>query len=267
MKFLMCVPDFFGVNYVINPWMKNQVGRVNHKLAMEQWINLRKIVARLAEVKLITSRSGLPDMVFTANAGFVLDNIVVLSKFKHEERQGEETYFDEWFSVRDYIVMEWSLGTKFEGAGDALYDSFRDVIWVGSGFRSIKIDEKLLKRMLGRISYNLTLVDERFYHLDTCFCPLPHGYVMYYPAAFDNRSLSFIHKFVMPSLRIEVNEEDALNFACNAVEIHGHILMNEASGDLQKYLRKAGFDPIITPLSEFVKAGGAAKCLTLRLDQ
>ena len=264
MKFLMCSPNFFGVDYVINPWMRNQIHNVDHRLALAQWINLRRQIAGIAEVSLIGCKVGLPDMVFTANAGFVLDNIGVLSNFKYEERREEEVYFEKWFRHNIEYVLKLDRHFIFEGAGDALYDPFRDVVWIGNGFRS-ETNPVLFRRILGRVCYDLTLVDERFYHLDTCFCPLPHGYVMYYPAAFDERSLGFIRHFIMPSCRIEISDEDALNFACNAVEIHGHILMNEASGELQYLLRKAGFDPIITPLSEFMKAGGAAKCLTLRL--
>jgi N-dimethylarginine dimethylaminohydrolase len=262
----MCVPDFFGVDYVINPWMKDQVGKVERKLAIEQWNNLRRKIAHLAEVVLIPARAGLPDMVFTANAGFNLDKITVLSKFKHEERRYEEEYFVDWFMQNDYLIMDWPYGVPFEGAGDALYDSFRNIVWFGHGWRSGEVSSKVLERTLGRCIFNLNLVDERFYHLDTCFCPLSHGYIMYYPGAFDEKSLNIIRKH-LPSLLIEVSEEDALNFACNAVEIHGHVIMNEATGDLQKRLRDAGFDPIITPLSEFLKAGGSAKCLTLRIDQ
>jgi len=264
MKFLMCVPDFFGVDYVINPWMEGQVGRVDHKIAMGQWVMLRRHIAKFAEVTLMSPRIGLPDMVFTANAGFVLGNLCLLSRFKYKERQGEEKCFEEWFRDRKYDTVFPTV--PFEGAGDLLYDQYRVSIWSGKGFRS-EVNDSLLWRLYGRAVYNLVLKDKRFYHLDTCFCPLSHGYVLYYPPAFDDSSVDLIRKRVGEESLIEVSEEDALNFSCNAVEIYSNIIMNEASADLRDKLKKSGFNLITTPLTEFMKAGGSAKCLTLRVDQ
>ncbi len=70
-RFLMCEPRFFEVCYVINPWMEGNQGKVNSDLAKQQWNNLHGIVSRLASVELIEPIAGLPDMVFTANAGLV----------------------------------------------------------------------------------------------------------------------------------------------------------------------------------------------------
>src|SRR5690606_24125496 len=109
--------------------------------------------------------------------------------------------------------------------------------------------------------------DPRFYHLDTCFCPLAGGHLMYYPAAFDAVSQAAIAARVPPSLRIAVSADDALAFACNAVNSGERVLMNHASEQLQERLRQCGFVPQCLPLSQFIKAGGAAKCLTLRLDE
>ena len=265
MKFLMCAPYFFGVNYVINPWMKGQQGKVNAGLAMDQWINLRRKVSHLGEIVLVQPRVGMPDMSFTANAGFVLNKLAILSNFRHKERKGEETFFEEWFRNNNYYALKCPPDFIFEGAGDALNDPGRDCVWIGSGFRS-NFNSTLVASIINRRIFKLRLADPRFYHLDTCFCPLDHKYIMYYPGAFEEKSLEVIRSHVPTEYRIEVSEEDALNFACNAVEIYDHIIMNDASWDLQRRLRRVGFEPIITPLAEFMKAGGAAKCLTLRLD-
>jgi N-dimethylarginine dimethylaminohydrolase len=113
----------------------------------------------------------------------------------------------------------------------------------------------------------LKLVDQRFYHLDTCFCPLEGGYVLFYPPAFDEESHTLIEKRVPADKRIVIDEEDALSFACNAVNIDDTIVVNRASAGLVRAMAKKGFDVVQTPLSEFMKAGGSAKCLTLRLDE
>jgi N-dimethylarginine dimethylaminohydrolase len=119
--------------------------------------------------------------------------------------------------------------------------------------------------LLGTRTAALTLIDPRFYHLDTCLCPLSGGYLLYFPAAFDARSQALIEALVPADKRIIADEADALKFCCNAVDLKEHIFLNDASENLQKHLRNAGFSPVITPLSEFMKAGGGAKCLTLKL--
>ncbi|HEY5139273.1 MAG TPA: hypothetical protein VIJ25_08165, partial [Methylococcales bacterium] len=134
-RFLMCEPSFFEVCYVINPWMEGNLGKVNKALARKQWQNLYDIVARLASVSLIEPVEGLPDMVFTANAGLVHDNDVIVSSFLHAERQPEAKHFEKYFSSHDYRVHRLQQDTIFEGAGDALFDSCGS-LWVGSGIRS-----------------------------------------------------------------------------------------------------------------------------------
>ena len=113
----------------------------------------------------------------------------------------------------------------------------------------------------------MRLVDPRFYHLDTCLCPLEGGYLLYFPAAFDEASQKAIADNVPPEKRIEVDAGDAEQFACNAVDLDRNVFMNGASEALQNRLRQAGFTPVLTPLGEFMKSGGAAKCLTLKLAE
>jgi N-dimethylarginine dimethylaminohydrolase len=110
-------------------------------------------------------------------------------------------------------------------------------------------------------------MDTRFYHLDTCFCPLEGGYVLYYPPAFDAESQAAIEERIASNRRIAISEEDALAFACNAVNIDATVVVNHATGAFVKALRAKGFEVIQNPLTEFMKAGGSAKCLTLRLDE
>jgi N-dimethylarginine dimethylaminohydrolase len=155
----------------------------------------------------------------------------------------------------------------FEGAGDALFDRGQDLLWVGHGFRSDEAVPALLEKLLSRKTAALNLIDPRFYHLDTCLCPLAGGYLLYFPAAFDATSRAVIEALVPQEKLIAVEEEDALKFCCNAVDLDGHVFMNDASDGLREQLRAAGFTPVMTPLSEFMKAGGGAKCLTLKLAE
>ena len=266
-RFLMCAPDHYDVDYVINPWMEGNVHKSSRDRAVEQWTGLFHILKDNATVDLVQPEKGVPDMVFTANAGLVLDNTVVLSRFFHKERQGEEPFFQKWFEDQGFTVHTLPKDLPFEGAGDALLDREGRWLWAGYGFRSELDSHPYLAKWLDIEVLSLRLMDERFYHLDTCFCPLAEGYLLYYPPAFDAYSNRMIELRVPEAKRIAVDEADAVNFACNAVNIDRLIVMNKISEDLKARLGEAGFQILETPLTEFLKAGGAAKCLTLRTTE
>ncbi len=267
LEILMCAPHHYEVDYVINPWMVGNVHRSSRERAMSQWQNLYEILRQRAEVKLVDPAQGWPDMVFTANAGLVLNQTVVLSQFYHPERQGEQPHFKRWFEQQGYTVHELPPELSFEGAGDALLDREGRWLWAGYGFRSVLESHPYLAKWLEIEVLSLRLVDERFYHLDTCFCPLSQGYLLYYPGAFDAYSNRLIELRVPAEKRIPIDEPDAINFACNAVDVNGSIVVNKVTPVLHAQLQERGFEVIETDLSEFLKAGGAAKCLTLRLTE
>lgn len=266
-RILMCPPNHYDVDYVINPWMEGNIHKSSRDRATEQWHKLFHIIKEHALVELVDPQPGWPDMVFTANAGLVLGKKVVLSRFFHKERQGEEPYFKEWFEAQGYTVYELPKDLPFEGAGDALLDREGRWLWAGYGFRSELDSHSYIAKWLDIEVVSLQLADERFYHLDTCFCPLNRGYLLYYPPAFDFYSNRIIEMRVPPEKRIAIGEADAVNFACNAVNVDDKIIMNKVSDDLKQRLKAVGFEVFETTLSEFLKAGGAAKCLTLRTTE
>lgn len=263
----MCSPDHYDVDYVINPWMEGNVHKSSRDRAVDQWQGLFHLLKDCAIVDLVNPQLGWPDMVFTANAGLVLGKDVVLSRFYHKERQGEEPHFKQWFAEQGYKVHELPKELPFEGAGDALLDREGRWLWAGYGFRSELDSHPYLAKWLDIEVLSLRLMDERFYHLDTCFCPLANGYLLYYPPAFDSYSNRLIELRVPESKRIAIEETDAVNFACNAVNVDRTIILNKASDDMKQRLAAIGFAVIETPLTEFLKAGGAAKCLTLRVTE
>lgn len=263
----MCSPHYYEVDYVINPWMEGNIHRSSLERAQEQWQGLYETIASRAEVDLVKPQPGWPDMVFTANAGLILGNQVVLSRFLHPERQGEEPFFKEWFEAQGHTVYTLPADLPFEGAGDALLDREGRWLWAGYGFRTELDSHALVAQWLGIEVLSLHLMDERFYHLDTCFCPLTDGYLLYYPPAFDAYSNRLIELRVPAEKRIAIDEPDAVTFACNAVNINHTVIMNQASDGLKGHLRAVGFEVVETPLTEFLKAGGAAKCLTLRVTE
>ena len=265
--FLMCPPEYFTVAYIINPWMHGNLRRIDNAVAKQQWRALYDTLTDLATVRLVLPQPGSPDMVFTANAGLVKGREFLVSRFRYPERQYEEPYFADWFMDRGYNVSLMPRDVPFEGAGDALFDRGDGALWMAHGHRSIPAAREIIAERLNVDVVVLKLVDNRFYHLDTCFCPLEGGYVLHYPPAFDEESQAIIEKRVPAARRIAIDEEDALAFACNAVNIDRTVVVNRATPAFVKALAAKDFSVVQTPLSEFMKAGGSAKCLTLRLDE
>lgn len=265
---LMCPPDHFTVNYSINPWMEGEEGEVSLARAKEQWAALRGVLADIAEVELIAPVPKLPDMVFTANAGAVYQQCAIISRFKPPQRRGEEPHFRNWFEARGFRVLPWPEELVFEGAGDALCDRAERWVWAGYGQRTDRAAHELLKSLYSdREIISLHLVDPFYYHIDTCMAPLEDGYLMYYPGAFDKDGRAEIERRVPAARRIAVTSEEAEQFACNAVSLGGHVVMNRPSARLRGVLTDAGFEVVPVDLAEFIKSGGSAKCLVLRLDE
>lgn len=264
-KILMCPPDYFTVDYVINPWMAGNEGSLDLGLAKRQWEGLRDRLSEFAEVVTIEAQPDLPDMVFTANAGVVYGNKAIASHFMPLERRPEEKHFKEWFKANGFELLDLDEKIGFEGAGDCLHDRRGPWLWTGYGFRTEIEAHKEIGDFFDVEVVSIRLTDERFYHIDTCFCPLTDGFLMYHPPAFDYDSRVAIESRIPPHKRIVVDTQDAGNFACNAVNIGDQVFLTKASDPLKARLMLNGFRVHEVELSEFLKAGGSAKCLTLKL--
>ncbi|OGS97958.1 MAG: hypothetical protein A3F73_12395 [Gallionellales bacterium RIFCSPLOWO2_12_FULL_59_22] len=261
--FLMCAPQFFEVCYIINPWMEGNQGRVDKARARRQWQNLYRIVSGMASVSLIEPVAGLPDMVFTANAGLARNKEVIVSSFRHAERQPEAKHFERFFASQGYQVRRLRKETIFEGAGDALFDS-RGRLWFGSGIRSEPSALGEIVAALAVEAHALELLDPHWYHLDTAFCPLPGGQAIGYKKAFSGKSVEMLDEAFGENI-VWVSDADARDFVCNAISIGQSIILHKASVELKLALKQRGFEVIEADVSEFLKAGGACKCLTLEI--
>jgi len=264
-RLLVCPPDHYQIAYEINPWMRVERA-ANPHVARVQWDALMAVLEKDcgATLERMEPVKGLPDMVFTANAGVVAGKTVVLSQFRYPERQPEEKQFARWFWDQGYEIMRLSPGLFFEGAGDLL--GTEDVWFGGHRQRSDIRAYQFLGSLAGRDILPLELVDPRFYHLDTCFCPLSGGEVIWFPSAFTRDGQAAVMEHFTESRRIAVSEEEAVRFACNAVCIGKHVVIPEACPDAMRRLTALGYTTHAVSLSEFIKAGGAAKCLTLALN-
>lgn len=261
-QILMCPPEFYGIEYEINPWM-SRTRQADQKLAIEQWEGLVAILTRLGvEILQLAPAPGLPDLVFTANAALIYKRRAILSHFRHPQRQGEESLCAAWFKQHAFTVEILPEGRFFEGAGDALFCG--DTLIAGYRIRSDVHSQQLIGDLVAREVIPLELVDAHYYHLDTCFCPLSANEAIWYPGAFDDYGRRAIQERI--ATLIPVADEEARSFACNAVVVGKNVVTNTGCPRLHHDLATRGYTPHETPLSEFVKAGGSAKCLTLRLD-
>jgi N-dimethylarginine dimethylaminohydrolase len=264
-KILMCRPDYFTVDYVINPWMAGHETSLDIDLAKTQWETLRNTIGEYADIAEIKPQPGLPDLVFTANAGAVYGNKAIASHFMPHERRPEEVHYKKWFRDNGFELLDLDEKIGFEGAGDCLFDRGGPWLWVGYGYRTEIEAHAEIQKFWDVDLVSIKLTDSRFYHIDTCFCPLTDGFLMYHPPAFDFDSRIAIESRIPPHKRIIVDTMDAGNFACNAVNVGDTVILNKASDPLKARLMLEGFKVREVGLSEFLKAGGSAKCLTLKL--
>ncbi len=259
---LMCPPDHYGIEYEINPWMSTE-RQTDHGLAVRQWHNLRRILVEAgATISEMQPVRGLPDLVFTANGALLYRKQAVLARFKHAQRQGEESHFRAWLEGAGWEVLEAPSDFSFEGAGDALFCG--ETLLAGYRIRSDAAGHQQIGEFLDVHVLPLELVDPYYYHLDTCFCPLSAGEAIYFPGAFDSYGRRVLKEQI--EVLIPVEEHEARRFACNAVVVGRTVVTNTGCSMLHDSLRDRGYEPVETALDEFVKAGGSAKCLTLRLD-
>jgi N-dimethylarginine dimethylaminohydrolase len=264
--YLMCPPEFYDVNYVINPWMAGNLHRPSRDTAFAQWKNLHYHLQRIADVRLLHPRAGAPDMVFVAHSALVQHGIAAISSFAHPQRQAEEQHLRRWFRDAGFLIWETPRETAFEGEGDALFNATGDHLWAAHGVRTCQHSHRHVADAWHTPVTSLHLVDPRFYHLDTCFAPLSNGHLLYFPAAFDAASIAKIEAAYPADKRIAVTEAEATQFACNVINIGRNILMSPVAGDLTARLTTLGYEITELQLTEFLRGGGSAKALALRLS-
>jgi N-dimethylarginine dimethylaminohydrolase len=275
-RLLMCPPDHFGVRYAVNPWMDPPSwARNDQALAAashHEWRTLRDTLLTLgASIELVSAAPAVPDLVFTANAAVVLDRKALLARFRYPERQKEEVHFKTTFRAlqrRGLIdcINKLPRHVVLEGAGDCVWDVRRNLSWMGYGPRSDAGAKDIVKEIFDVEVIALELADHRFYHMDTALCPLSRGEVMFVPNAFTEKGKAAIYDRVQACQRIVVDIDDACRLAANAVRIGDTLVMSSCRDRLRSNLTERGYRVVTTPLCSFLRSGGSAFCLTLRLD-
>lgn len=261
---LMCRPDYFTVSYRINPWMHPE-DPTDTSLAVRQWEELYRIYQQLGfEVHLIDPIDGLPDMVYAANGGFVIDNIAYGASFTYPERQPEGPAYMDWFREAGFDVRV--PKEVNEGEGDFLLVGGQHsggVILAGTGFRSASNSHEEVAAIFGREVVTLQLINPSFYHLDTAIAVLDDSNIAYLPSAFDEASLEILRERFPDA--IIVTEEDAAVLGLNSFSDGYNVVIASRAKDFERQLRERGYNPIGVDLSELLLGGGGVKCCTLEL--
>jgi N-dimethylarginine dimethylaminohydrolase len=257
--YVMTPPRFFAVDYAINPWM-DTTNPVDTAVAVAQWQRLREIYLQMGHtVDLVDPVPGLPDMVYAANGGLIIDSTAVVARFKHAERKKESVAYADWLKSRGYQPVQ----TRYvnEGQGDLLPAG--GMILAGTGFRTDPRAHGEIADIFARPVVSLELVDPRFYHLDTALTVLDDTTIAYYPPAFT--CVSRAHLETLFPDAIVVDSADAYVFGLNAVSDGRHVVHPAAALGFARQLADAGFEPIGVDMPELLKGGGSVKCCTLEV--
>jgi N-dimethylarginine dimethylaminohydrolase len=258
-RYAMTAPTFFTVEYAINPWMDTSTPVDAHR-AMSQWETLRQTYKELGHtVELVEPVAGLPDMVYAANGGLIVDGKAVVANFAFPQRAGEAAAYAEWMVRHGFEPVE----TRHvnEGQGDLLVAG--SIVLAGYGFRTDRRAHDEIAVAVGIPLVSLELVDPRFYHLDTALAVLDNTTIAYYPPAFSDESRARLLELFPDA--IEVATADAFVLGLNAVSDGLHVVHPATATGFAEQLSDAGFVPIGVDLSELLKGGGSIKCCTLEV--
>ncbi|WP_430498943.1 dimethylargininase [Micromonospora trifolii] len=261
--YLMCSPEYFAVEYAINPWM-DVTTPVDRDLAVKQWDRLRETLVGLGhEVHLLTPEQGLPDMVYAANGGFVVDGSVYGARFKHEQRAAEAAAHHAFYEALGWRFI--APGETNEGEGDFAYvpEAHGGLILAGHGFRTEIPAHAEAQEALGRPVVSLRLIDPRFYHLDVALAAIDDANIVYFPGAFSAASQRVLTQ-LFPDAVI-ADDEDALAFGLNLVSDGANVVLNSEATRLAGKLKAAGYTPVPVELAELKKGGGSVKCCIAEL--
>jgi N-dimethylarginine dimethylaminohydrolase len=259
----MCPPEYFAVEYAINPWM-DIATPVDTALAVKQWDGLRETLVGLGHtVHVLPAQAGLPDMVYAANGAFVVDGIAYGARFKHEQRTAEAADHRAFYESQDWRFVAPSETNEGEGDFTYLPRAYGGLILAGYGFRTDPAAHAEAQEVLNRPAVSLRLVDPRFYHLDTALAVLDDHRITYFPGAFSVASQKVLAQLFPDA--VVADEVDAFAFGLNLVSDGKHIILNSEATGLAGKVEAAGYTPVLVELGELKKGGGSVKCCVAEL--
>jgi N-dimethylarginine dimethylaminohydrolase len=267
--YLMVEPNHFRVDYAINPFM-DPADQPDPVATRAQWDDIASaIVDAGGEVDVLAQRADAPDMVYAMNLGLPFvggstGRTAVLSHMRYPERRMETETAARWFGERDYTMISigsQGVGAHFE-AGDAF--AWRGDLVVGFGPRTERLALKHLANDLDITVRGVQIAHPGMYHLDLAFCPLDETRAMVCPDAFDTASAERLLALVPEALVL--TEAEAMTFCANSIVVGRTVIMPACPDRVRVQLEAWEFDVVIVGVSEFLKGGGAIRCLTNPLD-
>lgn len=266
----MADPEHFDVEYVINAYMDGHIGSVDKVVARQQWQDLVQVFLDIGlDVSVLRADEHLADLVFAANQSFPLRDgtrRVVLSQMAMPQRRPEVAHFRAFYEDAGFECLELPPNSVFEGMGDVLWHPGRRFAYAGWGFRTHRTALEPFADLIQAPVVALRLVDDRFYHLDTCLSPLDERCALYVRQAFDDAGLAAIHACFPDAVAVPV-QEAARGFACNGVSVRGHFVVQRGCTFSAEVARSRGLEVVEVETSEFLKSGGSVGCLHIRLGE
>ena len=255
----MCPPEYFDVRYAINPWM-DRARPVDTARALRQWEILRRTYRDLGHtVDVIPALPGLPDMVFAANGGLVIDGRAMSARFAHAERTAEGPAYLAWMRAAGLDAAEARHVTEGEG----------DFLPVGGGGEQGVREQAPQRRPAVRaerlrVVGDGLLVEHRERGVEVVEVRVDE-LERHHPAAEELLGLGVRRGGGAESGAGEHEAADAAVLGLNAVSDGRHVVLAAQATGLMGPLRERGFEPVPVDLTELLKAGGGIKCCTLEL--
>lgn len=279
MYIVMCRPDFFDVTYELdtNRWMDVD-NPPDRELSIRQWTNLLNNYRKYGiDVYIMPGQKNMSDMVFSANAGMPFNGHFITSNFFHRERALEVPFINEYF-YKKFNLHELPAQFTFEGQGDVVAYGKKSFL-VGCGIRTSRRAVNFIStRILPRIDRNASISpinlrhkddydsgEHMFYHLDTCLLYLSRiNTFVVYPRAFENGEIDSLKNLGNVFC---LNREEAETFACNSVVVSDDVIYTPELKHkrVRRFFTDHGYVPVEHDMSEFMKSGGAVKCLSLEV--
>jgi N-dimethylarginine dimethylaminohydrolase len=265
----MVEPRHFRVDYAINPYM-DLAAQPDPVATRDQWDAIAAAIgAAGGTVDVLAQRSDAPDMVYSMNLGLAFvggptDRLAVLSHMRFPERRMETESAAGWFADRGYTlhtIGSQGVGAHFE-AGDAF--AWRGELVVGHGPRTERLALKHLANELDVTVRGVQITHPGMYHLDLAFCPLDGTRAMVCPDAFDAASARLLLDLVPDPLVL--TEAEAMTFCANSIVVGRTVIMPACPDRVRAQLEAWDFEVVVVGVSEFLKGGGAIRCLTNPLD-
>lgn len=241
----------------------------NTTLASQQWAELRNTLITLGADIIVRSAPSAdqPLAALCADCGLIQDgDFFIPSRFKSVVRQVEEpgifNYFSTFFQVKTLIDPS-HQPVSFE-AGDALFDTSGN-LWFGFGMHSSGAFKFILDMAFESSNVfvrPLEIAHKSARHLNSYFCPLDTGTVLWYPPAFSDHA-QYVIESVFRGKNIAVSDADMEMGVCNSISIGDAIVTPKITPFMIRHLTSQGYTVIENDVSEFVKHGGGCKSLVL----